>query len=377
MEFKNNKIKDYIFLSTYIILLILFFINIKDIMNFLYKFLGIIKPFIWGIAIAFILNIPVKLIEKNLGNSKFFKGMKRSFSITLTFLFFILAITLFILFVIPQLLSSISTLMNSIPEYLSQFEKFLEVNAINNSQSQVMMQNIINELLNMWKEILKVTSQIVGTSLGYLLDFTLGITYGVINFFLSLILAIYMLASKEILISQLKLIIYAFVSKNKADRIIELGKMCNEMFSKFILGQCTEALVIGVLCFIGMIILKMPYALLISVVIGVTALIPVFGAFLGTIPSAFIILIMDPIKALWFIIFIIVLQQLEGNLIYPRVVGSSIGLSALWVMFAMIVGGSLFGIIGMLIGIPIFGVVFKILKRVANRKINEKGIERR
>ncbi|MDK0668109.1 MAG: AI-2E family transporter [Clostridium perfringens] len=377
MEFKNNKIKDYIFLSTYIILLIFFFINIKDIMNFLYKFLGILKPFIWGIAIAFILNIPVKLIEKNLGNGKFFKGMKRSFSITLTFLFFILAITLFILFVIPQLLSSISTLMNSIPEYLSQFEKFLEVNAINNSQSQVMMQNIINELLNMWKEILKVTSQIVGTSLGYLLDFTLGITYGVINFFLSLILAIYMLASKEILISQLKLIIYAFVSKNKADRIIELGKMCNEMFSKFILGQCTEALVIGVLCFIGMIILKMPYALLISVVIGVTALIPVFGAFLGTIPSAFIILIMDPIKALWFIIFIIVLQQLEGNLIYPRVVGSSIGLSALWVMFAMIVGGSLFGIIGMLIGIPIFGVVFKILKRVANRKINEKGIERR
>lgn len=377
MEFKNNKIKDYILLSTYIILLIFFFINIKDIINFLYKFLGILKPFIWGIAIAFILNIPVKLIEKNLGNSKFFKGMKRSFSITLTFLFFILAITLFILFVIPQLLSSISTLMNSIPEYLSQFEKFLEVNAINNSQSQVMMQNIINELLNMWKEILKVTSQIVGTSLGYLLDFTLGITYGVINFFLALILAIYMLASKEILISQLKLIIYAFVSKNKADRIIELGKMCNEMFSKFILGQCTEALVIGVLCFIGMIILKMPYALLISVVIGVTALIPVFGAFLGTIPSAFIILIIDPIKALWFIIFIIVLQQLEGNLIYPRVVGSSIGLSALWVMFAMIVGGSLFGIIGMLIGIPIFGVVFKILKRVANRKINEKGIERR
>ncbi|EIF6168287.1 AI-2E family transporter [Clostridium perfringens] len=377
MEFKNNKIKDYIFLSTYIILLIFFFINIKDIMNFLYKFLGILKPFIWGIAIAFIFNIPVKLIEKNLGNGKSFKGMKRSFSITLTFLFFILAITLFILFVIPQLLSSISTLMNSIPEYLSQFEKFLEVNAINNSQSQVMMQNIINELLNMWKEILKVTSQIVGTSLGYLLDFTLGITYGVINFFLALILAIYMLASKEILISQLKLIIYAFVSKNKADRIIELGKMCNEMFSKFILGQCTEALVIGVLCFIGMIILKMPYALLISVVIGVTALIPVFGAFLGTIPSAFIILIIDPIKALWFIIFIIVLQQLEGNLIYPRVVGSSIGLSALWVMFAMIVGGSLFGIIGMLIGIPIFGVVFKILKRVANRKINEKGIERR
>ncbi|HBI7095249.1 TPA: AI-2E family transporter [Clostridium perfringens] len=349
----------------------------KDIINFLYKFLGILKPFIWGIAIAFILNIPVKLIEKNLGNSKFFKGMKRSFSITLTFLFFILAITLFILFVIPQLLSSISTLMNSIPEYLSQFEKFLEVNAINNSQSQVMMQNITNELLNMWKEILKVTSQIVGTSLGYLLDFTLGITYGVINFFLALILAIYMLASKEILISQLKLIIYAFVNKNKADRIIELGNMCNEMFSKFILGQCTEALVIGVLCFIGMIILKMPYALLISVVIGVTALIPVFGAFLGTIPSAFIILIIDPIKALWFIIFIIVLQQLEGNLIYPRVVGSSIGLSALWVMFAMIVGGSLFGIIGMLIGIPIFGVVFKILKRVANRKINERGIERR
>lgn len=377
MEFKNNKLKDYILLATYIIVLTFFFINIKDIMSFSGEILDILKPFLWGIGIAFVLNIPMTLIERSLGEGKFFNGIKRILSITLTLLIFILAIIAFIVFVVPQLASSISTLMESVPEYLAEFEEFLEINAINNSQSQVILQNLLNELLNMWKEVLKVTGQVLGTSLSYLLDFTLGVTYSVVNFFLALVLAIYMLASKEILISQLKLIIYAFIDKNKANKVVELGHMCNEMFSRFILGQFTEAIVIGVLCFIGMTILRMPYALLISVIIGTTALIPIFGAFLGTIPSAFIILIIDPIKAFWFIIFIIVLQQFEGNLIYPRVVGSSIGLSALWVMFAMIVGGSLFGILGMIIGIPIFGVFFKVLKRMASKRLEKKGFERR
>ncbi|MDZ5254316.1 AI-2E family transporter [Clostridium sp. LIBA-8841] len=376
MEYKDKNFKKYIFLATYIIFLTFLFINIKEVLGFLSNLLGIIKPFLWGIAIAFVLNIPMTLIEKCLGNGKFVRGVKRTLSITITLTIFVLAIAILTIFIIPQLTNSITTLVENVPNYLIAFEQMLQEGAINNSQSQVILQNLTNELVNMWKDIFKVTSQIVGSSLGYLLDFTLGVTFGIVNFFLALILAIYMLASKELLISQVKLIIYAFMKKDKADRLVELGQMCNYTFSKFIAGQCTESIVIGVLCFIGMTILKMPYALLISVMIGVTALIPIFGAFLGTIPSAFIILIINPMKALWFILFIIVLQQVEGNLIYPRVVGSSIGLSALWVMFAILVGGSLFGVMGMLIGIPIFGVFFKVLKRITNKQLREKGIHK-
>lgn len=241
----------------------------------------------------------MSFVERHLGNGKFIRGMKRIASITITLVILILAITIFILFVLPQLAKSLSTLVESIPGYLSAFEKMLESNAINNSQSQLIIQEVWNELVEMWREILKVTSQIIGMSLSYVLDFTLGLTFGIVNFFLALILAIYMLASKEVLIRQMKKITYAFLKKDKADKLIELAHMSDEMFSKFIAGQCTEAVVIGVLCFIGMIIFRMPYALLISVIIGVTALIPIFGAFLGTIPAAFIIFIIDPIKAVW------------------------------------------------------------------------------
>lgn len=370
----KQKLKNYLMLVTYFIVLTFVFVNIKEVSVFVRGILRVLKPFLWGIGIAFVLNIPMSFIEKHLGNSKLIRNIKRSTSITVTLLLFILGISILIVFVIPQLTKSISTLVDNIPGYLLVFENMLEENAINTSQSQFIMQEILNELIRMWRDILKVTSQIVGTSLTYILNFTLGLTYGIVNFFLALVLAIYMLSSKEILINQLKRIIYAFIREDRANRLIEFGQMTDDMFSKFIVGQCTEALVIGVLCFFGMRIFDMPYSLLISVIIGVTALIPIFGAFLGTIPAAFILLIIDPMKAFWFIIFIIVLQQLEGNLIYPRVVGSSIGLSALWVMFAMLVGGSLFGVIGILIGIPIFGVGYKVLKRVTDRKLREKEI---
>ena len=153
-----------------------------------------------------------------------------------------------------------------------------------------------------------------------------------------------------------------------------LGKISNEAFSNYIGGQFIEAIIIGVLCFIGMLVLKMPYALLISVLVAVTALIPIFGAFIGTIPSAFIILIIDPMKALWFVIFIIVLQQVEGNLIYPKVVGSSLGLPPIWVMLAMIIGGNTFGLIGILLGIPIFSVIYKVFKEFVDKRLNYKNI---
>ncbi|MBM6860610.1 AI-2E family transporter, partial [Clostridium saudiense] len=205
-------------------------------------------------------------------------------------------------------------------------------------------------------------------------NITVGFTSGLVNFILSLIFSIYMLLNKERLQLGMKKVLYAFSKKNFADKVMYLGKIANESFSSYIGGQFIEAIIIGVLCFIGMLVLRMPYALLISVLVAVTALIPIFGAFIGTIPSAFIILIIDPMKALWFIIFIIVLQQIEGNLIYPKVVGSSVGLPPIWVMLAMLIGGNTFGLLGMLLGIPTFSVIYKVSREYINKRLNNKNI---
>ena len=188
-------------------------------------------------------------------------------------------------------------------------------------------------------------------------------------------MSVYVLAKKEKLIRIMKQLIFAYTSKRTANRILDTGAQFNKSFQKFISGQITEAFILGVLVLIGMFIFNFPYAVLCSGIIAVTAIIPFFGAWLGAIPSAFIILMVDPPKVIWFIIFIIVLQQLEGNIIYPKVMGNSIGLDGLWVLVSLIVGGSLFGIGGMIVGIPAFAVIYAILARVTKRRLKERGIE--
>ncbi len=233
------------------------------------------------------------------------------------------------------------------------------------------LNTVWNNFLSAWKEVIQFTGQVLASSLTSVVNITVGFTSGLFNFILSIIFSIYMLLNKEDLQLGMKKVLYSFIRKSFADRVIRLGKISNEVFSSYIGGQFIEAIIIGVLCFIGMIILRMPYALLISVLIAVTALIPIFGAFIGTIPSAFIILIIDPMKAIWFVIFIIVLQQVEGNLIYPKVVGGSIGLPPIWVMLAMIIGGNAFGFIGILLGIPIFSVVYKVFKEIVDKRLKK------
>ena len=169
--------------------------------------------------------------------------------------------------------------------------------------------------------------------------------------------------------------LYAFFDRGKADKVMEVASISHNKFSKFITGQCIEAVILGGLCFIGMTIFSMPYALLVSTIIGVTALVPIFGALIGTIPAAFIIFMVEPMTAVWFVILIVVIQQIEGNLIYPMVVGNSIGLSAIWVLLAITVGGSTFGILGILIGIPLFGVLYTLLSTITNSKLKEKNIK--
>ncbi|MDY6227493.1 MAG: AI-2E family transporter [Clostridium sp.] len=373
----NKKLKENILLGTYLIILYFLLLNIKWVTAALGSILGIISPFITAFAMAFVLNLPMKFFENKVFNfldkekSSFLRNLKRPLSILTTFISVIGFIVALILFVVPQLAASLSTLLDAVPGYMESFEKLLNQYL----SSTEILQHIYNTLMNTWQELLKYFANFLSTSLTGILNTTVSITSGLINFILSLVLTIYMLASKETLIYQIKKILYAFLNNAIVDKILSVSRLTNNTFSKFITGQCIEAIILGVLCFIGMTIFKMPYSLLISVLIGVTALIPVFGAFIGTIPAVFLILIINPIQAIWFVVFILCLQQFEGNIIYPRVVGNSVGLSAIWVMLAMLVGGSTLGLIGMLIGIPLFSVAYQLIKDYTNKRLNKKDLK--
>lgn len=375
-NFLGDKFKEYWGIVTYTIIIAYVIFNFKNIISGGKNIVGIIAPFIIGIAIAFILNLVMRIFEerafKFLDSKKYSKysSLKRPLSVALTFVTVFAAITGLIIFIIPQLIDSISTLTDTIPSYIRSFEELIS-QYVSNTE---VLNTIWNNFLSAWREILQFTGQIVITSLSGVVNITVGFTSGLVNFILSLIFSIYMLLNKERLQLGMKKVLYAFSKNNFADKVMYLGKVANESFSSYIGGQFIEAIIIGALCFVGMIVLKMPYALLISVLVAVTALIPIFGAFIGTIPSAFIILIIDPVKALWFVIFIIVLQQIEGNLIYPKVVGSSVGLPPIWVMLAMLIGGNTFGLLGMLLGIPTFSVIYKISREYINKRLKNKNI---
>ncbi|MFA6753192.1 MAG: AI-2E family transporter, partial [Bacilli bacterium] len=249
--------------------------------------------------------------------------------------------------------------------------KSLELaNKLNLSASTI--EDINTSWKNLWSN---VTGYFTNNSKD-IIEVTLGLTSSIFasitNAILSIVFAIYMLANKENLISQTKKVLTAFVPKNKIGKILEVGTISNRVFSNFITGQVIEALIIGVLCFIGMLIIGLPYALTISVLVGFTSLIPVFGAFIGTAIGAVLIFVVSPIDALIFIIFIIVLQQFEGNLIYPKVVGTSVGLPAIWVLLAIIIGGSIYGVIGMLIGVPLCSIVYTLLSKFVNERLAKK-----
>lgn len=373
---KDKKLKDSLIVVTYGIILAFILMKYSTVFGGVGYLTSLIKPLILGIAIAFVLNIPMKFFERTLlkkldySKKTWVRNFKRPLAITVTIVAVLGVISAIILFVVPQLTSSVVKLTESVPDYLKAFE--ISMNKF--ADSTVLLSKAWNQIMNTWQEILKTVTHLFGGLASYIVNLTMGVTSAIIDFCLAFVLAIYMLSSKEKLTCQVKKVIYAFLRKDIADKIINVGNLVNKVFSGFIVGQCTEAVIIGTLCFIGMLILRMPYAFLISVLVGTTSLIPILGAFIGTIPSFFLILIINPIKAIWFIVFIFVLQRIEGDLIYPRVVGGSVGLSSLWVMLAIMIGGSAFGFIGMLIGVPTAAVIYFVFGGITNGRLNKKGI---
>ncbi len=373
MKEEKKEFKKWIILILVAVIAFWAINNLSTLGNILGKIVSIIFPFILGGSLAFILNIPMTFFERKLINiSKSSKKKKirkrkllRIFAIIFAFAVIILILSLIINLIVPELISVITMLINNVPFYVEEITKFAQnhiedTQQINSLLEQINIEEIKNQILGIIPNVLTSSISIVG-----------GIVSGIVDFVIALIFSIYILMDKEKLKKQATRIIYAYFNRKRADKIINFGKTTSTIFKRFFTVQCLEATILGLLCLLGMLILRIPYAISISVLIGVTALIPVVGAFIGIIVGVILIIAVEPIKALVFIIFVLILQQIEGNIIYPRVVGSSVGLPGMWVLFAVTVGGSLAGIIGMLIGVPIATVIYTFLNEDVVEKLSK------
>ena len=341
----------------------------------------VIFPFVLGGAIAFVLNVPMNFIQRHLfpedkiEKRKVIKKLARPLSMLIV-LFCVIGIIVLVMFVlIPQLGNTFANLGNSIQAFIPKIQKWAETLFHDNKE----IMNWVNHLEFDWNKIMNAGINFLKNGAGSVLDSTImaakSIVSGIATFFIAFVFAIYILLQKEKLSIQAKKVLFAFVRKGRAEATLEVLSLTYNTFSSFLTGQCVEAIILGCMFVITMSILRLPYALLVGIVIAFTALIPIFGAFIGCVVGAFLIFMVDPIKALIFIILFLILQQIEGNLIYPHVVGSSVGLPSIWVLAAVSIGGSLMGVVGMLIFIPIVSVVYALFREVVYLKLKQRKID--
>lgn len=347
--------------------------NLNIIGNFIKTIFSVFLPFILGGAIAYILNIPATKIEnylvKQSKNNKTDRGIQLV-SIIISLLIFFLVIIFIAFTLIPELVNNLQLLINSIPSLLET----LENNLLNLAGKYPDVQVQIKEFFSANSNVGDIISNLLNYILNGAVGFVSSLVSGFITFFTAIIFSIYMLSQKEYLLRCSKKIIYVIFNKKQADKLLSIGTLANKTFSKFISGQCVEAIILGAIIFVACLIFRFPYALLIAVLTTITALIPIFGAFIAAGVGTILIGIVNPLKAIIFIGVFLIIQQIEGNLIYPKVVGKSVGLSPLWTLLAITVGGNLFGVLGMLLGLPIASIAYTIIKELINNKLTEKKI---
>lgn len=370
-----RKLRELI-LFTVIILIALW--NYKLLFEWAGAAFRIILPFLLGGGIAFVLNIPMSFLEekifgnRHLKDKKIVKKLSRPVSLVLTLAIVIGVIVLVMFVVIPELTRTVVSLGRTIQTFIPEAQEFLEEIFTDNKEIGAWLAE-----LNL--DVDKLTDQAVSffqNGAGDILNSTMSaigsIVSGVTTFVIAFVFSCYVLLQKEKLSVQVKKVVYAFFPERRCEWLFEVAGLASKAFSSFFTGQCVEALILGCMFFIVMSILNMPYTLLVSVLIAFTALIPIFGAFIGCFVGAFLILMVDPMKMLVFVVTFLILQQIEGNLIYPKVVGSSVGLPSIWVLAAVSIGGSLMGIVGMLIFIPIVSVVYTLFKASVYKHLRKK-----
>lgn len=332
---------------------------------------GIVSPFITGAAIAFVLNVPMRAIEGVLVKVKNEK-VRRVLAVVLTFLAVLLIVALVFILLIPQLVDTVETLIPQLQKFFVGMEETIYSFLQDNPELMEWATNTGFMSID-WAGLAEKALTIIGNSVSTILGGTFSAIGVVAGFFVDLVIAIvfaiYCLFQKEALAKQGRKLMYATFSEKICDNTIRILRLSNSTFSNFLSGQCIEVLILGCLFAISMAIFRMPYIPLVSVLVAVTAFIPVVGAFVGCIIGAFLILVANPIQAVWFVVMFLVIQQIENNMIYPRVVGTSIGLSGMWVLVAVAVGGSIFGVAGMFLMIPFASVLYTLLREYTDKRL--------
>lgn len=368
MELSKKTVKRILLIITFTVLLIWAIYNHKLLLKYIGELYSLISPFVIGLCIAYVVNVIMRPIERlwmkllSKCKGKWVEKMKRPICLLLSILLVIGIILAVVFIIMPELSDSVSSLVSMVPSYVSEVENWWEALALRLDKYGVELPQFSFDT-DKFIQILKDGGTAV---LNTTLSATTSIVTAVINIVLALAFSIYVLAQKETLKRQSKKVLAKLMKPEKMQKLLDMLDLINRTFTNFITGQLTEAVIIGALCFIGMSIFRMPYAPAISVLVGFTALIPVFGAFIGTAIGAFLILLVKPIQAVWFVVFIIVLQQFEGNLIYPKVVGKSVGLPGIWVLVAVTIGGNAMGVVGMLISVPLCSVLYVVARNAVN-----------
>ena len=390
MNFSKENIKQIRSLIAFTLLLLIGLWKYEVVLDILGFVWGIISPFILGGAIAFILNVPMNFIQKNLfEKNKYFqteKGKKLrdklentvSLVITIFLVISILAVVIFV--VVPQLGKTFVTLKRNIEVFIPKIMADIamlfennpqilgELNGLQLDWNQLNWDNILTPIIDFFRHG-------AGSVLGSTYQAAKGIVSGMATFFIAFVFACYILLQKKKLAVQIRKVMYAYLKTEQVEKILDVCSLTYKTFSSFLTGQCMEAVILGTMFFVTMGLLKFPYALLVGMLIAVTALVPIFGAFIGCAVGVFLIVMVSPVKALAFIVLFLVLQQIEGNLIYPHVVGNSVGLPSMWVLVAVTLGSSLMGIVGMLVFIPITSVIYSLLRRSVYARLEQKKIK--
>lgn len=378
MNFDDKSMKQLRRLILFTIVILIALWNYAIIFGWIRFAFGIIFPFLLGGAIAFVLNVPMNFLEEKIFHNKYLKEKKavktlaRPVSLILTIAIVIGVVVLVMFIVIPELTETVLSLGRTIRTFIPDAQRFLEDLFKDNSEiskwlagMNLNVDQIVNRAMSFFQngagDVLNSTFLAIGS-----------IVSGVTTFVIAFVFACYVLLQKEKLRVQVIKVMYAFMPEKRVESCLEVCTLTAKSFSSFLTGQCVEALILGIMFFIVMTVINMPYTLLVAVLIAFTALIPIFGAFIGCVIGAFLILMVDPLKALIFVIVFLVLQQIEGNLIYPKVVGASVGLPSIWVLAAVTIGGNVMGVVGMLIFIPIVSVVYTLFRTSVYKRLKSK-----
>ena len=377
----KKQMKSIMLLILFTVMLYVGLQNIDVVLGVLGTMIGLVFPFILGGGIAFVLNVPMSFLERNifgrgrLKNSRRAAKAARPVSLVLALLLVILIIMIAGFVILPELGNTVMGLGKGIETGIRNLQIWIDSTFQNNSAIVEWANSLEIEPQKMVDSIMGVLQNGVNNILSSAVTVTVGIANTAMNASIAFVFACYILIQKEKLMIQAKKALFALLPEKTVEYLLHVCTLANNTFSRFVTGQCIEAVILGTMFFVAMTVFQFPYAMLVGVLIAFTALIPIFGAFIGCVISALLILLVSPMKALLFLILFLVLQQIEGNLIYPHVVGGSVGLPSVWVLVAVTVGGSLMGVAGMLIFIPLVSVLYALFREWMYKSLKKKGVQ--